>query len=138
MGTLLLVTKCGFNAEDLSFGHKAVDINLGEHFLNHPLHDSLIPFLAIDLLFFRSRIQQDCPDILPAWDKGKGPLFGAWSRTWMGAKPSPEWAVRFFYIADEFVHGNNADPDNPFFFYEVVINAVGSPNFNPSLPWVFK
>ena len=50
----------------LSFGHKAVDIDLGEHFLNHPLHDSLIPFSAIDLSFFRSRIQQHCPDILPA------------------------------------------------------------------------
>ena len=119
----------------LSFGHKAVDIDLGEHFLNHPLHDSLISLSSVDLTFFWSHVAKDCPQILPSWDKGQGPLFGAWTRTWMGAKPSPEWAVRFYYVAEEFIRGDDSKPDNPFFFDQVVVNAVGSPNFNPSLPW---
>ena len=56
----------------------------------------------------------------------------------MGAKPSPEWAVRFYYVAEEFIKGSQMDKSNPFFFNKVIINAVGDPGFNPSLPWVFK
>ena len=122
----------------LKFGHKAVDIDLGEHFLNHPLHDSLIYLSVVDLTFFRSTIKNNCPHILPSWDTLQGPLFGAWTRNWIGAKPSPEWAVHYYYIADEFVRGDDSNPQNPFFFDQVVVNAVGTPSFNPSLPWVFK
>ena len=122
----------------LSFSHKAVNINLGEYFLNHPIHDTLACLSAIDLTPFRHAIKTDLPDMLPDWDEGKGPIYGMWTRAWMGAKSSPEWAVCFYYIADEFVRGNERDPTNPFYFDKVFINAVGAPGFNPSLPWVFK
>ena len=122
----------------LSFGHKSVDIDLGKHFLNHPIHETLVSLSAIDLTPFRAQIAKDLPHLSPnLHDKGT-PIYGAWSRAWMGAKPSPEWAVRFYYVAEEFVRGNQTDKANPFFFDKVVVNAPGDPTFNPGLPWVFK
>ena len=121
----------------LSFGHRMVDIDLGEHFLNHPIHDKLIKLSAVDLTPFKEHIKKELPGLLEAQELSKNHVFGAWTRAWMGAKPSPEWAVRFYYIADEFVRGNDQDPSNPFFFDQVIINAVGAPNFNPALSWVF-
>ena len=92
---------------------------------------------AIDLTCFKTQIQKDLPKLLNNEPLKKGPLYGAWTRAWMGAKPIPEWAVRFYYVAEEFIKGNQMDKSNPFFFNKVIINAVGDPGFNPSLPWVF-
>ena len=80
----------------LSFGHRMVDIDLGEHFLNHPIHDKLIKLSAVDLTPFKEHIKNELPALLKSQDLSKNHVFGAWTRAWMGAKSSPEWAVRFF------------------------------------------
>lgn len=56
----------------------------------------------------------------------------------MGFKPSPEWSCRFYYLAEEFIRGNELDESNPFFWDKVVINVLGNPDFNASLPKVMK
>ena len=56
----------------------------------------------------------------------------------MGLRPSPEWSARFYYVAEEFIRGNKRDPENPLFWDKVVLNMVGTPEFNPALPEVYK
>ena len=56
----------------------------------------------------------------------------------MGFKPSPEWACRFYYLAEEFIRGNELDENNPFYWDKIVLNVLGHPKFNPSLPNVIK
>ena len=45
----------------ISFGHRAVDIELGEFFINLPLHDDLKQLSAVDLTQFRTEIIRDFP-----------------------------------------------------------------------------
>jgi len=61
-----------------------------------------------------------------------------WSRTWMGFRPSPEWACRFYYLAEEFVRGDEKDIKNPLYWKSIVLNLIGSENYNPALPNVYK
>ena len=56
----------------------------------------------------------------------------------MGLRASLEWAVRYYYIAEEFLRGNEKYPSNPFYWDKIVINALGNKDFNPVLPLVFK
>ena len=48
-----------------------------------------------------------------------------WSRLFMGMKPSPYNAVRFYYWGEEFAKGNLRDTSNPFGFYQVMLNLPG-------------
>ena len=52
----------------------------------------------------------------------------------MDIKPSPVVAAHSYYIAEEFVRGREDNPDNPFYWDKLVINAIGNPDFNPTLP----
>ena len=56
----------------------------------------------------------------------------------MGLRACAEWAARFYYIAEEFVRGNESDFKNPLYWDKVVINALGNNDFNPLIPWVYK
>ena len=120
-----------------SFGHKPVDMDLGEFFINLPLDPALRPYSAVDLTIFRELISTELPHLLKGLE-GEKRVFGCWERTWMGLKPSPVIAAKSYYIAEEFVRGREDDPCNPFFWDTLVLNAIGNEDFNPSLPWVFK
>ena len=56
----------------------------------------------------------------------------------MSLKPSPGWLAMHYYLAEEFVRGDEKDSNNPFFWDKIIINAIGNKDFNPSLQWVFK
>ena len=56
----------------------------------------------------------------------------------MGFCPSPKWAVRFYYLAEEIIRGDHTDLHNPLRWDEVVLNLPGNSKFNPDLPYVMK
>jgi len=119
-----------------SYNFKFVDIDLGEMFLNFPLHATLIPYSGVDLTPFKSRLAEEkilCPKCDP-----NAPLYATWQRDWMGFRPSPEWACRYYYFAEEFIRGNEEEKSNPLYWKNVVLNLIGNENFNPSLPSVYK
>jgi hypothetical protein len=82
-------------ARVLGYGYYMVDIDLGEMFLNFPLSDLLQRFSGVDVSHY-------------ARDMGKmmsklaalGNWLVHWTRCWMGLKPSPFMAVRFYYLAE--------------------------------------
>jgi len=119
----------------LSYNFRSVDIDLGEMFLNFPLHPFLSKFSGVDLSPFTAEISDHFNQ--PNLSKSKR-LSAQWKRDWMGFKPSPEWACRYYYLAEEFVRGNERDSKNPLYWTNIVLNLIGNENFNPGLPNVFK
>lgn len=56
----------------------------------------------------------------------------------MGMKASPYFAARYYYIMEEMVIGDPLNPNNAFFWDEIVLNLPGMESFNPILPFLFK
>lgn len=56
----------------------------------------------------------------------------------MCAKPSPYQAIRFMLRSEHIFRGDRKDSTNPFRWSYVQINLPGSPDYDPSLPWVAK
>ena len=141
-------TSCGLNdrvwapnfwlptARSMSFNFKFVDIDLGEMFLNFPLHKTLIPYSGVDLTPFKSKLIEE-KILKPKFDPN-APLHATWQRDWMGFRPSPEWSCRYYYFAEEFIRGNEEEKTNPLYWKKVILNLMGNENFNPALPSVYK
>jgi hypothetical protein len=68
-------------------------------FLNFPLHNSLQNFSGVDFTHYAADLKEPCLD-------PEGKSWVHWTRCWMGLKPSPYMAVRFYYLAEEFARGN--------------------------------
>jgi hypothetical protein len=111
-----------------------VDLDLGEFFLNFPLHESMRPYAGVDLTHLHAHLEK-----ASTADRGKfGKLWERWCRLFMGLRPSPYLAVRYFYWAEEFARGNPLDKDNPMRYDRVILNLPGDPLYDPTLPWVMK
>ena len=118
----------------LSFGYRAVDVDLGEMFLNFPLDHVLQGYSGIDLSMFRKELLHQIPTTLAQDNR----LSAIWTRSWFGLKSSPEVATTFYHLAEEFVRGKQDDPDNPLRWDEIKLNMIGEENFNPTFPNVYK
>ena len=44
----------------------------------------------------------------------------------------------FYYLAEEIVRGDPLDLNNALRYDKVIVNAIGSKDFNPALPNVYK
>ena len=81
----------------LGYGYYMVDIDLGEMFLNFPLPQLLRRYSGVDFLPYAKELS--IPGVTP--DQPVPQLFH-WTRCWMGLRPSPFMAVRFYYLGEEF------------------------------------
>jgi len=120
----------------LGFNYKAVDLDLGEMFLNFPLERKLISYSGMDLTPYKKDLKNFFHRSNN--DEEKSKIYVVNSRNWMGLRPSPEWSCRFYYLAEEFIRGNEKEKSNPLRWDRVILNLIGNPDFNPSLPNVFK
>ena len=119
----------------LGYNYKSVDLDLGEMFLNFPLDPILRRYSGMDITFARKTISERLPLLkLPPGPK----LYVMNTRTWMGLRPSPEWACRFYYLAEEFIRGDEKHTSNPLRWDRVILNLMGNPDYNPTLPNVMK
>jgi hypothetical protein len=119
----------------LDFFYHSVDIDLGEFFLNFPLPELLRQFSGIDLTPFVEILAGLGFQLVVDSD---GLYKVHWSRCWMGCKPSPFFAVRFYYWAEEFARGCHLDKTNSMRWDNVKFNIPGDPEFNPCKPRVMK
>ena len=118
----------------LSFGYRVVDIDLGEMFLNFPLHPSMQMISGVDLSPFKQELQNITPHHLSTNNK----LVATWTRLWFGMKQSPEYAATFYYLAEEFIRGNHKDANNPLRWDTIKLNMLGDKNYNPTFPNIYK
>jgi hypothetical protein len=75
-----------------------MDLDLGEMFLNFPMHPSVQPFCGINVWRYLD----------PMWEW--------WCRCMMGWKASPYLAGKFHLMADEIIQGDRTSPSNPNLF----------------------
>ena len=116
-------------ARQLDYNSYMIDIDLGEFFLNFPLHKRIQPHTGIDLKAIRDEAA-----------KLGQPVESPEHWTWllMGFRASPYMAVRFYYLAEEVIIGDPEDLDNPLSWQAVILNLPGMKNFDPRKPWVFR
>jgi hypothetical protein len=114
----------------INYNYCGVDLDMGEMFLNFPLPMLFRRFSGIDLSPFK--------DLLGFSHISNKDFQIRWERCWMGFTPSPYYAVRFYYWAEEFCRGNRTEFLNPLRWDEVRLNLPGSETFDPTLPRVMK
>lgn len=117
----------------MHYNYALGDLDAGEMFLNYPLTEDLVSVSGINLTKLKKEICE-LLDISHVPDE----LVGVWLRTWMGLRPSPVWASRFFYLMEEFFKGNEREVGNPYYWDTVKVNIMGMEDFNPSMPNVYK
>jgi hypothetical protein len=102
------------------------DIDLGEHFLNFPLHEDLQLHCGMDL---RPYYQDEGRD-------DQKTLWMRWSRCMMGLKPSPYFTIKATHLAYEVVWGSQSDASNAMQWERIQFNLPGSEDYTPLKPWM--
>eukprot|EP00985_Skeletonema_marinoi_P010946 scaffold5151_cov168-Skeletonema_marinoi.AAC.1 len=104
------------------------DCDIGEQFLNYPLHKDVWPYTGLD--FGPILSEKDLEDGKASWYH--------WIRMLMGFKPSPYIAVKMTLIAEEVVRGDRHDEENPFHWTTTRTNLPGSADYDPGKSWIAK
>lgn len=99
------------------------DIDLGEVFLNYFLDEEIRPYAGVDV---------------SELEGGSKRLFEQWIRTLMGFRCSPYITTQTFAWGEEIIIGDLADQSNPFAWDEVKMNFPGTPDYDPTMPWMYK
>jgi hypothetical protein len=106
------------------------DMDIGEMFLNFILHESMQALCGVDLTEFFGEIDSKTGRKHVLWEK--------WVRCAMGLKSSPYQAVQAMLVAKEVILGDRTNASNVFRWDAVQMNLPGSPEYDPSLPWLSK
>ena len=116
-------------------GTHMCDVDVGEMFLNFMLHPKLQLFCGVDITPYDLDLSSlSFPQIKEDGTK----VWVSWDRIAMGLAWSPYQAVKTLHFAEEVIRGDPKDPANVFRWDHVRLNLPGSPNYDPSLPWVSK
>lgn len=107
-----------------------MDCDVGEQFLNFPLHRDVWPYTGLDLGPIRSEKDSEEGEEKARWFH--------WVRMLMGFKPSPYISVKMTLIAEEIVRGDRHDVDNPFHWSTTRLNLPGSKDYDPRKSWIAK
>jgi hypothetical protein len=115
-------------------GYNQCDLDVGEQFLNYPLHMDLREYSGVDVSGVRSSNPADAN-----WkaDWGPGP-WERWERNWMGLQDSPYRSLQWQVCLKFEVYGDQRCLSNPFHWDRVVFNLSGSKGYRSDLPWVMK
>eukprot|EP00984_Skeletonema_dohrnii_P009298 scaffold3548_cov79-Skeletonema_dohrnii-CCMP3373.AAC.5 len=107
-----------------------LDRDIGEHFLNMPLHKSVWAYTGLDLGPVFDDDENASDDAPKRWFH--------WVRCLMGFKSSPYIAVKMTLIVEEMARGDRHDVDNPFHWAAIRQNLPGTPDYTPTKPWISK
>ena len=121
-------------AELLSFDSWMADADFAEFFHNFFADSAIRSFAGVNTTVLSPFIVHSAPGPFPRL-KFEGLR---WSRLFMGMKPSPYNAVRFYYWAEEFSKGDLHDTSNPFGFDSLRLNLPGMVTYDTLLPKVVK
>lgn len=103
-----------------------LDRDIGEQFLNFPLHETAWAYTGLDL----GPIMGDSSPSPNRWYH--------WVRCLMGFSASPYIAVKMTLICEEVARGDRHDLDNPFHWSYARLNLPGTPNYTPTQSWFSK
>ena len=61
-------------------------------------------------------------------------MSAVFNRMWFGNRQSPEICAMLYYLAEKIIQGDPSDPYNSLRYNKVVVNAIGTLEFNPAMP----
>jgi hypothetical protein len=102
------------------------DLDMGEQFLNFPLHPELQQYCGIDISTYLGKKDSQCT------------MWWRWAWYITGLKPSLYFTIKGTYLVEEVVYGNPANESNPFHWSKVSLNLPGDPSYQLQLPWVIQ
>ena len=115
-------------------GYCQCDLDIGEQFLNFPLHTDLREYSGVDVRGVQSLNQGD-----QEWEDERGPApWERWERNWMGLRDSPYRSLQWQVHLKLEVYGDRKALDNPYHWDRVEFNLPGSKGYRSDLPWVMK
>ncbi|KAI2503870.1 hypothetical protein MHU86_10595 [Fragilaria crotonensis] len=109
----------------MSFGTWMADMDFGEMFHNFPMEERMRRCAGVEL---------------ESGARGGGRSFKMlrWTRLFMGMRPSPYNAVRYYYWGEAFARGDPGLSSNPMGYDCIRLNLPGMAQFDPMLPKVMK
>ena len=105
----------------MSFSTWMSDMDFGEMFHNFPMEDRL----------------RKCSGVEFKTETNKTKIL-RWSRLFMGMKPSPYGAVRYYYWGEEVARGDPSNIQNPMGYDSIRLNLPGMEDYEPEWPKVMK
>ena len=109
----------------LSFGTWMAEMDFGEMFHNFPMEERMRRCAGVEVE-------------APTSGGGRSTKILRWTRLFMGMRPSPYNAVRYYYWGEEFARGDPSLASNPMGYDCVRLNLPGMNHFDPLLPKVMK
>ena len=117
-------------AELLSFETWMLDVDFAEFFHNFFADSRIRKHAGVDLSPLSPFFDHD---VIRQSDESGLKFMGLrWGRLFMGMRPSPYNAVRFYYWGEEFAIGNLRSLTNPFGFDRVSLNLPGMESYDPT------
>lgn len=108
------------------------DLDIGDMFLNFPLHESLQKLCGVDLTHYGELVFPHLVASVPDWSLRKPYLWSfGWSRCAMGLKSSPYQTIRGAMVAEEMILGDPDNPENVFRWAMVRLNLPGMEGYDP-------
>ncbi len=116
----------------LSFDSRMADVDFCEFFHNCFADERIRKHAGVNI----TPLDPFHPSVLDLSDEdSKFKSVGLrWCHLFMGMRPSPYDAVRFYYWAEEFAKGYLCDIDNPFGFDQVILNLPGMDSYDTLKP----
>jgi hypothetical protein len=108
------------------------DADFGEMFHNFPMPDRIRKYSGVDV----SPVVHKLEASLKA--EKQGTCLVRWSRLFMGMRPSPYNAVRYYYWGEDFIRGDPGDATNALRYNRIIMNLPCMEFYNPKLPKVMK
>ena len=107
-------------------GYWLSDNDMGDFFLNFPMHQSLQSYCGVD-------VSELFPD-----ESRKEMMIVMWLRAAMGLTNSPHLTTMQAGVSDRLILGDRTEKGNPFEWERVVENLPGTPSYDGRFPWIYK
>ena len=107
-------------------------MDVGEIFLNSPLHPDLRLFEGLDITHIKSRTDKE------GWDQDRTRVWERWDKNFMGLTDSPDQFLQLLIHVKFIAFVERKDALNSFQWIHAKINLTGDESYTPKLPWVMK
>ena len=111
----------------LTFTTWMADVDFGEMFHNFFISAKIRKYAGVDISPLTLHLGTQL-----------GTKLIRWNRLFMGMRPSPYNAVRFYYWGEDVIRGNPAKRNNPMRYDRIILNLPCMESYDPGSPKVMK
>src|SRR5210317_1039012 len=122
-------------------GYWCSDNDMGEFFLNFPMHEGLQKYCGVDVtgLFpFTDEEKERRRTSTLSNQEGLRLRIVIWTRCGMGIKSSPHITTCLAGRSNRIILGDREDETNPFCWKSIQLNLPGTESYDSTKPWIYK